>query len=33
MLQVDPDKRITADEAMKHPYFEDMQDWIKEMYG
>ena len=26
MLQYDPEKRITAEEAIKHPYFEDVHD-------
>ena len=32
MLQMDPEKRISADEALKHPYFDDIQSVIKEIY-
>lgn len=32
MLQIDPEKRITAEEALKHPYFDDIQDLLKEIY-
>lgn len=32
MLQIDPEKRITADEALKHPYFDDIQGMISEIY-
>ncbi len=32
MLQLDPEKRISADEALKHPYFDDAQSIIKEIY-
>ncbi len=32
MLQTDPDKRCTAEEALKHPYFDDIQNLIKEIY-
>jgi len=32
MLQIDPEKRITAEEALKHPYFDDIQGLIKEIY-
>jgi len=32
MLQTDPDKRISAEEAMKHPYFDDIQTFLKEIY-
>jgi len=32
MLQTDPEKRITAEEALKHQYFDDIQDLIKEIY-
>ena len=29
MLQCNPEKRISAKEAMKHPYFEEVPDEIK----
>ena len=32
MLQVDPDKRISAEEAVKHAYFDDIQNLIKDIY-
>jgi len=32
MLQIDPEKRISAEEALKHPYFDDIQNLIKEIY-
>jgi hypothetical protein len=32
MLQMDPEKRISADEALKHPYFDDIQTIIQEIY-
>ena len=32
MLQIDPDMRVTAEEALKHPYFDDIQNLIKEIY-
>lgn len=32
MLQIDPEKRVTAEEALKHPYFDDIQNLIKEIY-
>jgi serine/threonine protein kinase len=32
MLQIDPEKRIDADQAMKHPYFDDIQSTIKDIY-
>ena len=31
-LQVDPDKRISAEEALKHPFFNDLDDVTKEIY-
>ena len=31
-LQVDPDKRISAEEALKHPYFNDLDETTKELY-
>jgi hypothetical protein len=31
MLQIDPEKRLSAEEALKHPYFDDIQN-IKDMY-
>ena len=33
MLQLDPDKRISAEEALKHPYFNDIKDKIQEIYA
>lgn len=32
MLQIDPEKRITAEEALKHPYFDDILSLIKDIY-
>jgi len=32
MLQIDPEKRIDADEAMKHPYFDDIKGILTEIY-
>ncbi len=33
MLKIDPDKRITTDEALVHPYFDEIQNTIvKEIY-
>lgn len=33
MLKIDPDKRITTDEALTHPYFDEIQNTIvKEIY-
>jgi len=31
MLQINHNKRISADDALKHPYFDDIQN-IKELY-
>jgi hypothetical protein len=31
MLIHDPNKRISAKEALKHPYLADVADWIKAM--
>ena len=31
-LQIDPDKRISAEEALLHPYFNDLDDKTKELY-
>ena len=31
-LQIDPDKRISAEEALKHPYFDDLDETTKELY-
>ena len=31
-LQIDPDKRISAEEALKHPFFNDLDDTTKELY-
>jgi hypothetical protein len=32
MLQVDPELRINAEDALKHSYFDDIQSVIKEIY-
>jgi serine/threonine protein kinase len=32
MLQIDPEKRLTADEALKHPYFDDIKSMINDIY-
>jgi serine/threonine protein kinase len=32
MLQIDPEKRTTAEEALKHPYFDEIQNLLKEIY-
>ena len=32
MLQVDPEKRISAQEALEHEYFNDLSSEIKNMY-
>jgi hypothetical protein len=32
MLKLDPEERISADDALKHPYFDDIKDTIKEVY-
>jgi hypothetical protein len=32
MLYIDPEKRISAEEALNHPYFDDIQTLIKEIY-
>ena len=32
-LQVDPDKRISAEEALQHPYFNDLDEATKEIYA
>ena len=31
-LQIDPDKRISAEEALKHPYFNDLDEKTKALY-
>lgn len=31
MLVHDPNKRISAKDALKHPYLKDVPDWIKNM--
>ena len=31
-LQLDPDKRISAEDALKHPYFNDLDETTKELY-
>ena len=33
LLQLDPEKRITADQALQHPFFDDIQDLVKELYS
>ena len=32
-LQLEPDKRISAEEALKHPFFDDLMPNIKKMYN
>ena len=32
MLQIDPDKRISAQEALEHKFFDDVRDKMKEFY-
>jgi serine/threonine protein kinase len=32
MLQLDPEKRLSADEALKHPYFDDVQAIVADIY-
>ena len=32
-LQLEPDKRISAEEALKHPFFDDILPTIKKLYG
>lgn len=32
MLVIDPEKRIDCDDALCHKYFDDIQDFIKELY-
>lgn len=31
-LQIDPDKRISAEDALKHPYFNDLDEKTKALY-
>lgn len=31
-IQIDPEKRISADEALKHPFFDDIQATVREIY-
>ena len=31
-LQIDPEKRISAEEALKHPYFNDLDEKTKALY-
>ena len=31
-LQIDPDKRITAANALKHPYFADLPEFVHKLY-
>ena len=31
-LKIDPDKGISAEEALKHPYFNDLDEATKELY-
>ena len=33
LLQLEPDKRISADEALKHPFFDDLMPNIKKIYN
>ena len=33
LLKVNPDERITTDEALTHPYFKDIPKKLKEIYG
>ena len=33
MLQLNPENRITAEDALKHPYFDDIQQFVKETYN
>ena len=32
MLKMNPDERISAEDALKHPYFDDIQGLIKTIY-
>ena len=32
-LQLEPDKRISAEEALKHPFFDDILPTVKKIYG
>ena len=32
LLELDPDKRILANEALEHPYFKDLDEETKKMY-
>ena len=32
-LQLEPEKRISADEALKHPFFDDILSDMKKLYG
>jgi cyclin-dependent kinase len=32
MLQLDPEKRISAEDALKHPFFNDIPDSLRELY-
>jgi len=32
MLQLDPEKRISANDALSHPYFSDLQKSTKDLY-
>jgi hypothetical protein len=32
MLKLNPDERITAEDALKHEYFDDIQPLIKTLY-
>ena len=31
-LQIDPEKRISAEDALKHPYFNDLDEKTKALY-
>ena len=33
LLQLEPDKRISAEEALKHPFFDDILPTVKKIYG
>ena len=32
-LQLEPEKRISAEEALKHPFFDDILSSVKKIYG
>ena len=31
-LQIDPEKRISAEDALNHPYFNDLDETTKKIY-